>query len=382
MRYLIVLILLIVLQSFGCHEKNAEEEKTSKASKNEENDLVSLSSAQVKNASVQLGELEEKTISSIIKVFGKIDVPPQNLVSISMPLGGYLKSTKLLPGMHVTKGEVLATMEDQQYIQLQQDYLTTKAQLASLEKAYQRQASLNENKAGSDKALQQAEADYKSARIALRSLEERLQLINIQAKGLDETNISRNIRLTSPIDGFVSKVNVNIGKYVNATEVLFELVNPDDIHLNLTIFEKDLDKLSIGQKVLAFNNSNPEKKYEGEIILISRDLDSAHTAEVHCHFENYDRSLMPGMYMNAQIELDLQQTKVVPADAIVNRGEKNYVFLHQQQNIFQLVPVDIGASENGYTHIQNHQILEGKEIVVKGAYAILMEMTKGEDDEE
>ncbi|QNL49911.1 efflux RND transporter periplasmic adaptor subunit [Olivibacter sp. SDN3] len=383
MRYIGLILLLLVLQSLGCKNKEeTKEEGSSQASEVKELDIISLSDAQMKNANVELGGIEQRTISSTIKVFGKVDVPPQNLVSVSMPLGGYLKSTKLLPGMHIAKGEIIASMEDQQYIQLQQDYLTTKAQMISLEKAYDRQVKLNENKAGSDKALQEAEAAYKSARITLRSLEERLHLININAGKLEEATISRSIPVLSPINGFVSKVNVNVGKYINATEVLFELVNPDDIHLNLTVFEKDLDKLTIGQKVVAFNNSHPEKKYEGDIILISKNLDSAHTAEVHCHFDNYDHTLMPGMYMNAQISLNLTQASVVPSDAVVMKGEKNYVFVHQQQNIFQLIPVDAGETDNGYTQIKNDQMLEEKEIVIKGAYAILMEISKGEDNEE
>ncbi len=92
--------------------------------------IVTLTSEQYKNAGIEIGKLSTKSISSLLKVNGKIDVPPQSMVSISVPLGGYLKSTKLLAGMHIKKGEVLAVMEDAQYIQLQQDDFTAKAQFA------------------------------------------------------------------------------------------------------------------------------------------------------------------------------------------------------------------------------------------------------------
>ena len=102
-------------------------------------DTITVTDAQIKNAEFQTGPLQTGEMSSLLKVNGKVDVPPQNMVSISVPLGGYLKTSKLLPGMHVNKGEVLAIMEDQQYIQLQQDYLMAKVKLSQLEKEYARQ---------------------------------------------------------------------------------------------------------------------------------------------------------------------------------------------------------------------------------------------------
>ncbi|GAA4792576.1 efflux RND transporter periplasmic adaptor subunit [Olivibacter ginsenosidimutans] len=387
MRYLITLSVWTLLWIYGC--SNGSSSSPTAAASNEEQiaetdsiTRITLTAEQLKNTDLKVGELEKRPISETLQVFGKIDVPPQNMVSISMPMGGYLRTTKLLPGMHVNRGEVLARMEDQQYIQLQQDYLTTKAQLASLEKAYQRQLKLNTNQAGSDKALQQAEADYKSARIALRALGERLRLINISPDRLDEDHISRSIQVLSPIDGFVSKVNVNVGKYVNAAEVLFELVNPADIHLNLTVFEKDLDKLSVGQAVKAYTNSNPQKKYDAEIILISRDLDSAHTAEVHCHFESYDPSLRPGTYMNGQIELANQQAYVVPSEALVSKDGQDYVFLQEGPTTFQLKAVDQGAREEGYVQLKTIAGIAGKKLVTQGAYALWMEMNKDGEEEE
>jgi len=379
-NFIVFLSITVLLWCYGCNrgqttDKPTEQEEKGK-SEAEPSLSITLTEAQVQNAGLQMGTFEEKRISETLQVFGKIDVPPQNMVSVSMPMGGYLRSTQLLPGMHVNRGEVLAQMEDQQYIQLQQDYLTTKTQLVSLEKTYQRQQKLNTNQAGSDKALQQAETDYKSARIALRALSERLRLININPDRLDEDHISRSVKVLSPIDGFVSKVNVNVGKYVNAAEVLFELVNPEDIHLNLTVFEKDLDKLNIGQVVKAYTNSRPNKLYDAEIILISRNLDSAHTAEVHCHFEEYDKSLRPGTYMNGLVELAQQEALVLPSEAIVSADGKDYVLVQKAQRTFTLTPVEKGASENGYIQIKNGDALQGNKIVIKGAYAIWMEMNK------
>jgi len=369
MKFLTSITLLFLLTACG----NPENKKETEAPVVEEN-TVTLTESQLKTAGITLRKLEKKNIPTIIKVNGKIDVPPQNMVSISMPLGGYLKFTKLLPGMHVNKGEVIAILEDQQYIQLQQDYLITKAKLANAEAEYERQKSLNESKASSDKVLQQAKAEYQSFKISVNALGEKLKLININPESLTENNLSKNVNIYSPIEGFVSSVNVNVGKYVTPTDVLFELVNPNDIHLNLYVFEKDLPLLSIGQELISYANNEPDKKYKCEIILISRSINPDGTIEVHCHFENYDKSLAPGMYMNAEIEVKNTNAYFIADDAIVNFDGKNYLFVSTGKNQFKMTPAETGISSKGFTEIKNIQQFDGKQIVEKGAYNLLMSL--------
>lgn len=373
----IFIISSLMLLLIGCNSK--KEEQTSEITSNA--NLVSISDAQLKNATIETGKLERKTISSTLKVTGKIDVPPQNMVSVSMPLGGYLKSTKLLPGLHISKGEVIATMEDQQYVQLQQDYLTTKSKLYFAEKEYERQKELNQSQASSDKVYQQADADYKTLRITLSALGEKLRLINVNPNSLSEKNISKSVNIYAPINGFVSKVNVNIGKYVNPADVLFELINPSDIHLNLKIFEKDITKLSIGQKLVAYTNNQPENKHKCEILLISKDLSTdEHSAEVHCHFENYDKMLLPGMYMNAEIEVKSNDALTLPKDAVVNFEGKEYIFVVVNKNQFQMTEVKTGNSENGFIEILDNEQLTKNSIVTKGAYTLLMKLKNKADE--
>lgn len=335
---------------------------------------VTLSDAQNKNANLLMGKIEQKSISSVLKVNGRIDVPPQNLVSVSVPMGGYLKYTKLMPGMHLGKGEVIAVMEDQQYIQLQQDYLTAKARLNFMVSEYERQKELNQSKASSDKVFQQTEADFMTTKINVKSLAERLQLIGVNPDKLNENNISKSINIYSPIDGYVSKVNVNIGKYTQPSEELFELINPTDIHLALTVFEKDLNKLFIGQKVFAYTNNHPDDKHECEIILIGKNVSSNRSTEVHSHFEEYDKSLIPGMYMNAEIEIKSHNVYALPDAAIVRFENKQYIFISEGDSRFTIQEVETGESENGYTEILSGEKLANKDIVVQGAYTLLMVM--------
>ncbi len=369
MKYIIILSSFVLL--YACGSKQTTEQTTDNAVVNET--VITLTDAQLKNSQLQIGKLEERNISSIIKVNGKIDVPPQNMVSVSMPLGGYLKTTKLLPGMHVGKGEVIATMEDLQYIQLQQEYLTAKSKVVFAEAEYNRQKELNQSKATSDKVFQQAQMDYNTQKIALSALSEKLKLINVNPQSLSENTLSKAVNIYSPIDGFVSKVNVNIGKYVNPADILFELVNTSDIHLNIKVFEKDLEKLAIGQKVMAYNNQS-DKKHPCEIILISQDLTPERTAEVHCHFLDYDKTLLPGMYMNADIEVKSNHVLTLPEEAIVSFEGKEYVFVTEKEKTYILMEVKTGSKENGFIEIVNGEKISQKSIVTKGAYTLLMKL--------
>lgn len=376
MKNIILICFLLLL--IGCNSKNTTEKETEVVT---EENVVNLTDAQLQNANIQIGNFEKRNISSTLKVSGIIDVPPQNLVSISMPLGGYLKSTKLLPGMHVAKGEILATMEDQQYIQLQQDYLITKSKLNFAQQEYERQKELNQSKASSDKVFQLAESDYKNLRITLSGLGEKLKLIYVNPATLTESNLSKSIRIYSPINGFVSKVNVNIGKNVNPSDVLFELINPSDIHLNLKVFEKDITKLYIGQKLFAYTNNQPEIKHECEIILISKDLSAEdHTAEVHCHFEDYDKTLLPGMYMNAEIEVKNNNAFTLPEDAVVSFEGKDYIFLANNKNQYTMTEVKTAATENNFIEILEADKIESKKVVTKGAYTLLMKLKNKSDE--
>lgn len=355
----------------SCGNNKAPEEAADTQNQTTES-IVKLSDAQLKSAGIITSKLEQKTISSIIKVNGTVDVPPQNMVSVSIPMGGYLKSTKLIPGMQIRKNEVIAVIEDQQYIQMQEDYLTTMSKLAYSKSELDRQKELNASKASSDKIYQQTKMEYDNLKIMLSSLEQKLRMININPGNVSENNISRTVSIHSPINGFVSKVNVNTGKYVNPTDVLFEIIDPSSIHLNLKVFEKDLGKLSKGQTIIAYSNNDEEKKYRGEISLISNDLSPERIAEVYCHFENPDKILKPGMYMNAEIEIKSHDAQSINEEAIVNFEGGDYLFVKKSGKEFEMIPVETGVKENNFIEIVNSEKFMNREIVTKGAYTLLM----------
>lgn len=374
------LVLMVLLSAVQCQQK--QETTATKTANPKDENTVTFTDAQLRNAPIETTELSMQHISTVLKLNGKIDVPPQNLVSVSTPLGGYLKSTRLLPGMKVSKGQVIAVIENPQFVQLQQDYLMAKSKYHFAQLDYNRQNKLNQSQASSDKVMQQAQSEMNSQQILMNSIAQQLKLVNINPAKISAGNIQRSVPVYSTINGFVSKVNVNIGKYVTPSDVLFELINPSDIHLNLKVYEKDLEMLKTGQRIVAYTNVDPSKKYAGEILLTSKDVDGSGIADVHCHFEKYDPALIPGMYMNAEVETENSFANAIPEESVVDFEGKNFVFVATGKQTWKMVPVTLGVSENGYVEILNFADFKGKKIVSKNAYTLLMKLKNTSEDDE
>lgn len=375
MRTILASILVLGLLSCGSAPKKEEEKQELSA------DIVQLTDAQIKTAGIEVGVVEKKQINTELKVNGMVDVPPQNIVSVSFPLGGYLKTSKLLPGMHVNRGEVIAIMEDPALVQLQQDYLMAQARLIYLQQDLDRQKMLNENKVNADKIYQQAQAEHASQKVMVKGLGEKLRLIGMNPDKLTEETISRSVPVYSPINGFVSKVNVNIGKYVNPADVLFELINPDDMHAALTVFEKDIARVRPHQKVMVTFVDEPDREYECEVLLVTRNVDNDRSALVHCHFEKQPDRLLPGMFLNARIMVNNVTALVVPDEAVVRYGNTEYVLLEEAAGQFRLVAIETGARQNGQVEISSkEQDLEGKKIILKNPYPALSKLKNSAEE--
>lgn len=381
MKKIIQFASFLLVLCASCSNQQQDEKTAVKEEKPQtkvDEDVVQLLPAQIKNSGVETGPFEKREMHTALKVNGVVDVPPENMISISIPLGGYVKKMRLIPGMRVAKGSILATIEDQQYIQLQQDYLTAKSKLKFAEADYIRQKGLNATKATSDKLFQQAESEFSSQKILARSLAEKIRLIGLNPNTLNEINISRAINIYAPISGYITKVNVNTGKYVTSSDVLFELINPGALHVNLTVFENDASKLKEGQRIICTTNKHPEKKYLAVIHLITPNIGEDRTTSVHCDLKDADEDLLPGTFMNATIELNNSSVTAVPESAVVKWENKEYVFSAEGGNKFRMRKVETGVSNNGFVEIKSP--LDVKSIVVKNAYAILMKMKNSEEE--
>lgn len=370
--------ILALLFLISCNGGKKEQANTTEVQKQENG--IQLTPEQVKNAGLVVGNPEERTVKGILELQGTVTVPPKSVVSVSIPLGGYIRKTDLIAGMHVRKGQLLAVVEDMQYIQLQQDYLTAKEKFQLAKSEYDRQKELNAKKASSDKLYEQTATEMQTQRIYMASLAQKLALLNMNVKTLSASNISKTVHIVSPINGLVSKVNVNVGKYIAPTDMLFELMETSDIVLVMNAFEKDIHLLSVGQTVTAFTNAKPSKKYQAKIAYINQSLNDDRAAEVICKVNQYDSSLIPGLFINAAAEFDNEKAITVPEDAVVRWQGKFFVFALAGNNQYKMVTVEPGTTSDGYRQIKSSAINASSKIVTKNAYTLLMTFMNGGDE--
>ena len=282
--------------------------------------------------------------------------------------------------MHVQKGQVLAIIEDMQYIQLKQDYLTAKDLFNVAEMEYTRQKELNAKKASSDKLFEQISAERETQRIATASLKQKLDLLGVNVSRLTSANINKSISIVSPVSGLVSKVNINVGKYVAPTEMLFELTDMSDVVLTFNAFEKDVQYLKTGQALDVYSNDNPEKKYTAKIQFINQSLNADRAAVITAKLDRYDAVFIPGLFVNANIHIKNKKQLALPEAAIVDWQGKSYVFEDKGNGNYAMTVVKTGIAQDDFKQFESETITTSSKLVVKNAYSLLMKaMNSGEE---
>lgn len=343
-------------------------------------DVVELRADQVKLAGIELGSVSMKKIGNTLRTNGIVSSAPQNTASVSVPMGGFVKNTTLIPGNPVTKGQTIAVIENQDFVDIQQNYLEAKNKLSFARAELERHTSLFREDVYSEQNLQQTTVEYKNLEGLVKALEQKLLMIGIDPGTLKEENISSTVNLKSPINGFLRTVNVSIGKYVSPTDILFEIVNNDRLFLELTLFEKDIDKAVRGHKIKFFiNNGNEE--YDAIITQPGKSVSDDRTFKVFAEIVKPGEKLLPGMYVNALIEEASAEAVALPSDAIVSFDDKDYVFIFDKDKIesgqpfteYRMIEVQKGTSASGFTQVSFPGGFDpvSSKFVVKGAYNLL-----------
>jgi cobalt-zinc-cadmium efflux system membrane fusion protein len=315
-----------------------------------------------------------------MRVNGIVTVSPQSTASVCMPLGGFIKNTTLLPGNAVLKGQTLAVIENQDFVDIQQSYLEAKNKLVYAKGEFERHTDLYNNDVYSAQNIQQVTVEYKNLVAMVRSLEQKLLLIGMDPGQVREDNITSTINLVSPIRGYLKSVNINIGKYVAPTDVLFEIINSDRLFLELTLFEKDADKVSAGQK-LKFHINNESEEHDAVITQTGKSITNDKTYLVYASVAGNCKNILPGMYVNANIDGLNKTVTALPSEAVVSFDDKDYIFVFEKEKEeegkpfveYRMIEVKKGATSSGFTEIAFPQGFDTNtaKIVVKGAYNLL-----------
>lgn len=345
---------------------------------------ITLTDAQYKAIGVQLGTVKSAIVSTEIKVNGRVDLPPENRATVSLPVSGKIRYVKALPGQAVRKGELLATLESFEFIQLQQDYLQNTSQLTFLEKELERQRTLNAENVGARKNYEQAQANYESTKALTQSLTAKLRLLGLSTESLTTNGITSAARIVSPVNGFITVANINLGKEVAAGQELLEIIDKSHMHIELNVFEQDAAAIRKGQSVRILQPNTPP--LEAYVYLVGRMFEGdARTLNIHAHVKDEKREgeLIPGAYVNAYIRTGDRQAMTVPSAALVRKGENGFVYIQEKNYEFRRIPVQIGATtDSGDIEVQTPVDLRDKKLVVKGTYLIDAELAKRSEPEE
>lgn len=389
----ILLSVLLMTGLAACNvnpESKAEEKTTEKAEEKATEGLspVLLTLQQMKALNIEADTLGKRDFHGIVEANGQLQVPPQNMASVTAIVGANVSSIRVFLGDKVKKGDVLATLSHPDLLQLQTNYLDNWNRLAYLEKEYQRQKKLYEAQIGSGKAFQKVTADYFALKSNLKSQAAQLRLLQMDPEKIKRGTVYEKVSVISPIDGYVDKINVNIGQFVEPQKQMFKIINNDRIHADLMIFEKDVYKVKVGQKVRFAVASHPDALLTATIFAVGKSFEQNPKAvHVHASFKNRGNGLIPGMYITGRISTDNDFSPALPESAVVTDGGKKYVFTVQKEKTgFRFTPVEvvIGQKEDGWNEIKLlNPAKPGTLFAWNGAYYVLSEMKKdetGDDD--
>lgn len=374
MQFLMLVILLI---SFGCKHQETVVTDTAKAEVSD-NTKLNLNDAQLANAEIKSTVIQKQKILNYVTLQGAIDILPQDKLWVTTLIPGQIKSIFVKPGDQVKKGQALATLEDLAFINLQQDYLSSVSALHYAQIEYDRQKSLNDNQATSQKALLQTEEKYRQYQIEVASLEEKLKMISINPKTLTASSIKPTISITSPTQGQILSIPTHLGAYIEAGTTFAEILSYQSKRAVLKVFEKELPFIKIGQDVLLKTNTS-DVEFKGKVVSIIREINTDGYAQVICAVQSWPEEILPGTYISAKIEKTTDNVIAVPVDAVVDYEGKSYIFVQNDDHNFEIVEIVIGAKDGNFIQIAQPTTLVGLNVVSHGAYTLLMALKNIEE---
>lgn len=342
------------------------------------NALFPITKEQFSDLGMELGMPATTSVSESISAAGYAEVPKEGIAEVRSYLGGYLKPSPLLPGDYVKKGQFLVSLENMEYIKLQQDYLQAADQVKYLKAVFDRKKTLAEEQITSLSSKQQAESEYMSALANYEGFGKMLQLININPDKLQPGNIVSSINLYAPIDGYITKVNVVSGKFADPSEVIFEIMNTDHLHIELKVYEKDILKVRKGQKITFRIPEANDEHFNGEVFLVGKTIDETdRTISVHCHIETeVDIPVVIGMYVEAEIFYATEEKFCLPSEAFVREEGEYFVFVVDSNSddgyVFQKTNVEVRQINEDCIEVigESQQLLQDKQVLTVGAFEL------------
>ncbi len=368
---LYIIPLAFLISCSGKKTDNTENEELQETQASIES--VEFSKEQIDLAGIKTGKLEKKIISETIECSGIIEVPPQNIAAVSPIINGFIKNLNYYPGDYVEEGIVLGTLNHPDFINLQQQYIESKSQVDFYKEEYKRQGELTVENAASIKKMQKAKADYLTYEANYKSLKAQLELLGVNTSEIEKGEFVKDFKITAPISGTISQLNANKGKFVSSEDFIYEIINASVLNIKLNVFEKDISKVKVGQKI-HFSILNNEKQFVSKVQRTGIKIDKSNrTSLVQSAIDNKNHLFKPGMYVNASINISEKEAFTLPNDAVVDLKGESFVFI-KKDNSFKRIKIEKGVVQDDFCEILNldKELLKA-EVVIKGVYYLMAE---------
>lgn len=347
------IFLIVISFVLGACSNAADKPKIKAESKgfNIDKDMIRISRQLFENEDLGLTSIVKTAAGQTVSSAGLIEVPPNGRAVITAQIGGYIKNSPLLVGDQVKKGQFLISLENIEFINFQQEYLEAKEKLKFLKSEYQRQEELYKEKITSQKSFLRAESEYKSTLAIYWGLKKKLEHLNIDISKVEKGVLSSEAKIYAPITGDIAVLEVKSGTPVGPADVIMEIVSTEHLHLELRVFEKDMPKLKIGQKVLFSIPESNDKTYHGRVHLIGKTIGTDRTVKVHVHIdEPVEDGFLPGMYVQSKIVIDESEYTAISQDALIQIEERFYVLRLDSKDesdyIFKQIEVKTGIMKD------------------------------------
>jgi len=412
-----LMLVFIIGAVAGCgskEDKKAESDTVMEEHGHEEETptIATLTEEQIKTVGIEFGSVENKSLAATIRANGFLEVPNNRKANITALYGGVVKTMSVIIGDHVKKGQVIATIVNPQFVQLQEEYISLGSKIIFAEQELQRQRELNAGNAGALKNLQSVTSEINSLRTRKASLQQQIQLMGIDPDKINSSNMRSVLSITSPVSGTVTNVYAKLGSYVDVSSPVAEIIDNNSLHLDLRVYEKDLPLLKVGQTIHFTLTNNAVKEYDAKIFNIGAAFDNdSKTVPVHCDIQGDKKGLIDGMNITAMISLNEVTQQAVPNDAIVEADSKYYIFIvtdkkpeeHHEEEAdghndekkdgkhteeekgslnFEKIEVVKGTSNMGYTAVTFvNEIPANAKVVTKGAFFINAKLTNSGEHE-
>lgn len=393
---LIVFACSLVLVA-GCKHKVSEdsdkpasaEESTETAAKPNEVEMLLLAQQHV---GMVVAPVAVTQLTEFFRAVGTVQ-PIDSQVGEVAPLArGRLVEVKARVGDRVHAGQVLATFDNIDAIDLSAQEQSARAELARLnaqripiarqaERSHRLAAigAGSEKDAESGKAEEQSiDANIQSQQALLHGIEQRLQRYGIAGNNRGLT------ALKAPFSGVIIKAQGSPGDVIDAGHETFTVANLSKVWVQAEVYEKDLGRIHLSQNAAIKVDTYPDENFSGRVVYISDVLDpQTRTARVRCEVDNQDHRLKTDMFVNVDVPtLSSKQGIAVPSSALQTVEGKTVIFVRHAPTKFEARLVQIGITVNGQTEITSGLEI-GEEIVTQGAFhlkSILAVGSMGDED--